>query len=102
MTVYESEKLKVCSVKKIEMLSLAKTLGVLHAVVGFIIGLLMSLASLTGLADPDRLLFGSASVVVLPIVNFILGFVGGVLIALIYNFIGPMLGGIKIYLHDES
>lgn len=99
MAVHQSDDLSVYAVKKIDILSLAKMLGALHAAIGLIMGLLMSIASLTGMVDPDRVLFGSAAVIFLPVVNFVLGFFGGALIAVIYNFIGTFFGGIKIYTH---
>ena len=45
---------------------------------------------------------GVVMVIVIPIVAFIAGFVQGLLSAVIYNFLGPRIGGIKMRFEDTS
>ena len=99
-------------IKRVRVLSLGKVLGVLYALLGLIIGALFALVSLLGAVvgaansqSSDAfagLLFGVGSVIFLPIFYGILGFVFGLIGALLYNGIARLIGGIEIELEDTS
>lgn len=88
-------------IQRIEIFSLAKVLGVLHAMIGFLIGALMSVVSLLGSGGSEQMAFGSLSIIILPLINLVLGFIGGALVAWCYNLLVSVLGGIKIHLSEE-
>jgi hypothetical protein len=97
-------------VRRVGVLLLGKVLGVLCALLGVIVGALFVIISPLGAAlgaansqASDafaRLLFGVGSVIFLPIFYGILGFVFGLLGALLYNGIACLIGGIEIELEE--
>jgi len=95
-------------IKHIGPLSCAKIAAVLYAVVGFIIGGIISLVSLAGgfataafAGDPSRgtrlvpFLFGTA-VMAFPIFYAVMGFVGALVAAWLYNVAASVVGGVKV------
>jgi hypothetical protein len=47
--------------------------------------------NLTGLG----IIFGEGAVIVVPIKAFVGGLIGGLILAVVYNFLAPRIGGIK-------
>lgn len=88
-------------IKRIEVLSLAKVLAALHAMMGLVLGAWMSILSLSGPENSERVLFGPLSIIFLPLANLVLGFFGGALVAVCYNLLVGVLGGIRIYLSKD-
>jgi len=103
-------------VRRVGALSLGKVLGAVYALLGLIIGaffaLFSVLGSLLGIAagGPDAqgsdalfgLLFGVGSIIFLPIFYGIIGFIGGLITAWIYNLVARFAGGLEIELEDRS
>ncbi len=97
-------------VRRIGAFSLGKVMGILYALLGLIFGAFFALFSLLGAAigvansqSSDAvasLLFGAGSVIFLPIFYGILGFVLGLITALLYNLVARMVGGIQIELEE--
>ena len=86
-------------VKRIGVLSLAKILGILYAIFGLIVGALFALFPLIGLsADETGLFFGTASIIIFPILYGIMGFIGGIITAFFYNLIVGKVGGLEVEL----
>jgi hypothetical protein len=88
-------------VKRVGVLSLAKTLGVIYAVIGLILGAFMTLFSLVGAAMAQSglgILFGVGAIILLPIFYGLAGFIGGALVAFVYNFVAEFVGGIELEL----
>lgn len=91
-------------VKSVGVLSVGKVFAILQGVVGLIIGALVALAGTLGViaATPDApsgfmpLLFGGAALVIFPVAYAVVGFVGGVIGALIYNVVAGIVGGIEL------
>ena len=90
-------------IKKIKPLSLGKFLGALYGIFGLIAGIIFSLLSTVGsFALPESgfnglfAFFGIASIVVLPLIYGLMGFLGGFLIASFYNFVAKKVGGVEI------
>lgn len=84
-------------VKKIGVLSLAKILGFLYAIIGLILGVLFAVLSLFGFnADETGLFFGAASIIIFPILYGIMGFIGGLITGFFYNLVASKIGGLEV------
>jgi len=96
------------SIARIGVLSLAKMLAVTYAFLGLFFGGVLSLFALMGAAVGNAaggdgggiaaMLFGVGAVIVLPIVYGCLGFVGGLIMAPLYNLVAKVVGGIEVEL----
>lgn len=90
-------------IRKIDIISAGKIGGIIAAAVGLLLGLFMLLfssvfGSILG-GDGGGLLAiggGVASVIILPILYGIFGFIGAVVHALIYNVAAGFVGGLRI------
>ena len=92
-------------IKRFGVGSVAKILGMIYAVIGFIIGALFTLITILGLfaASGDAVtysffggIFGLAAIVFFPIFYGIIGVIVGAITAIVYNFAAGMVGGIRI------
>jgi ABC-type nitrate/sulfonate/bicarbonate transport system permease component len=87
-------------------LMIAAICGVIGLLMGIFCGLIFAAAFSTMMANIStgttfahplvRLLFGIGAVILMPIMAFIGGLIHGAIIAYIYNFLAPRIGGIKI------
>ncbi len=96
-------------VRRIDPLSLAKVSAVLYALMGFILGCFFGLFSLLGIAADQGseppiagLIFGAGAVVVFPILYAVVGFLGSLLMAALYNVAARFIGGIELDLEDTT
>ena len=93
-------------IRRLGPLSLGKMLGGLYFIMGLIFGLIISIMSMvipamshSGTAQGGGLvgiMFGAFAVIALPIFYGAMGFVGGLLSAVLYNVIARFMGGIEI------
>src|SRR5262245_54779044 len=94
-------------IRRVGPLSCAKIAGLLYAIIGFILGALISLFStvgglLGGMAANESggaafgALFGIGAIVMLPIIYGCMGFVMTLVAAWIYNLLAGAVGGIQI------
>ena len=92
-------------VRRINPLSLAKIAGLLYAIIGLIIGAFFSLLfGVIGSLNPAQeemphgiaMLMGAGSIITLPIVYGVLGFITTAVGAMIYNGLAGVVGGIEI------
>jgi hypothetical protein len=100
-------------IKSIRVLSLAKIMAAIYAAMGLFAGLIFSLISVFGVAMGSLfqhangatdaifgtifgVLFGLGAVIVLPIFYGIMGFIAGLLISLVYNFVASTFGGLEL------
>lgn len=97
-------------IERIGALSLAKVLGAIYAVIGFVVGALFTLFALVGAAagvspDPETAwlapLFGVAAIVVFPIFYGVLAFVMGLVVSGLYNLVAGRVGGIQVTLGER-
>lgn len=98
-------------VKSMGVFSLARIMGIIYAFFGFIVGLFFSFFTLLGaflgttLEDfPESLvgvIFGIGSVIFFPVLYGILGFIGGIITAGIYNLVAKWVGGLEIELEEK-
>ncbi len=87
--------------KKISILSVAKILCCLNALVGFILGVVVTVGSMTGQEDEGLWGLGPWALLVFPIVNAGLGFLTGIFFIWVYNLFAQWFGGIEFELEDK-
>jgi hypothetical protein len=102
-------------IKNIGVLSAGKVLGVLYLALGLIIGIPLACAALffsslfasAGIDSETAGAFLFSGVggligygICLPIVYGVIGFIGGAIVALIYNLVSGVIGGIELELGD--
>jgi hypothetical protein len=106
------------TIQKIPVLPFALMLGCIGAVIGIIVGIfyavvfgalfsafLSNIPASTGYMPNSGifgLFFGLAAVVIMPITMFVGGLIQGALIAFVYNFLAPRIGGIKLQFKEDS
>jgi hypothetical protein len=86
-------------IKKFKPFSVGKTFGIIYFAFGFIAGIFISLNSYFGWQvwkDPTLEILGRYSIIALPIVYGLSGFIAGILTAWIYNLVAKHFGGIEI------
>lgn len=95
----------MATLKRVGVVSLAKIMGCLYALIGLIVGAVFSLFSLVGVVAADTggdrvaaMLFGAGAVIIFPLMYGILGFISGLLIAALYNVCASAVGGLEIEL----
>jgi len=96
--------------KSIGVMSAAKVVGVLYAVMGLLMGLVFGtlfslIPAMSADADMPRWLapmFGFGAIVFMPIVYGVMGFVGGAIAALIYNGLAGVIGGLELRLESPT
>jgi hypothetical protein len=101
------------TIQSIPVLPFAMMLGVISAVIGLIIGIfyalvfgaiLSAIPTTSGVVNLGwlRVLLGVGAIFMMPILGFIGGLMQGALVALLYNFLAPRIGGIKLRFKEES
>ena len=99
--------------RRIGVGSAAKLAGVMYALIGLIVGLVVALISLAGSsllgATPEADIpswfgaaFGVGAVVLFPILYGIMGVIAGVILAVFYNLAAGMAGGVELELQDAG
>lgn len=88
-------------IKSVGVLSIGKLMGCAYALLGLLVGAIFTLLALVGAlagSGPGGIgvVFGVMTVIWLPILYGVLGFVGGVIGAAIYNVVASKLGGIEL------
>jgi len=82
--------------KAIEPVSLGKILAVIMAVFGFFAGIAVAIGISPALGGVPAVFAGVASIIVMPIVFAIMGFVIGVIEAFVYNIVAKKFGGVML------
>jgi len=98
--------------RSIGVLSCGKVLGTLYAAIGLIVGGIFALISLAGVAMPHPpnaaahpmpfFILGGAAVIIFPIVYGIAGFIGGIIVAAIYNAVAGVVGGLELVFESRT
>jgi hypothetical protein len=88
-------------IRSVGIFSVAKMMGALYAMLGLIVGGLFALVSLAGVqveGGGPMVAFGVFSLILFPLMYGILGFIGGLIMAFLYNIVASMVGGIELEL----
>lgn len=88
---------RTVTLRRLDVLSVGKMLGVLYALIGVIIGAVMVVAGLVGAAaggGPEGAIGGVVVAVLMPIFYGAAGFIGGLLLAVFYNLCANLIGGV--------
>ena len=89
-------------INRIGAFSLARLAGTLYAILGLFVGAILSLAALAGAFGAGDsggfagTLVGIGSIVLLPIVYGVLGFIVSFIGAMLYNVLARTVGGIEL------
>ena len=98
--------MKKITIKKLGWESIAKVSGALYALMGLILGLIISLISLIGAGASDAgfigLIFGLGAIIFLPVLYGIMGFIFGAISAFVFNLVAPKVGGIIFEADEET
>jgi hypothetical protein len=93
-------------IKSMDVLSVGKIYALVMAIIGFIGGIIIALVGSAASTFSRPGMWGAGlgvlSIIVLPIVYGIIGFIIGVIAAAIYNLVARWVGGIKIELKDPK
>lgn len=97
---------KKWTLKKLDVLSTAKIYTVIMAIVGLAVGFFIAIFGtaaglMTGAALGPYAGLGLMSIIFLPIVLAIYGFILGAVGALLYNIVAGRIGGIKMEFEDK-
>jgi hypothetical protein len=86
----------------VPVVQVAKIVGAVFAVIYFIIGIFVGLSvgasssSIPGISGVSGFFWAILIIILMPIAGFIAGFVEAAIVAFIYNFIVPRIGGIQV------
>ena len=80
-------------IKKIPWYPLALMLGAMYVVIGLIAGAFFLLATL---ARGEGIVAGVLYFLFSPILYGVIGFIGGAILAALYNLLAPRIGGIRL------
>lgn len=90
--------------RRIDPISTAKVAGILYALLGVILGLFMALfgsffdaASGGGFGGS----FGIATIFIFPVMYGLIGLIGGLISAFLYNLVAGWVGGIELDFEEE-
>jgi hypothetical protein len=90
-------------IRRVGALSCAKVAGLLYLIMGFVFGAFVSLLAMGGTMFADQpaagifgSLFGVGAIIVLPIFYGCLGFLMTFIIALLFNLVTGVTGGIEV------
>ncbi len=98
-------------IRRIQPLPLAKVMGIVYALMGLILGLFVAAAfSSLGTLSPAQkpmpwwgaAIFGVGGIIVMPVLYGVMGFVGGLLSALLYNLVAGRIGGIVLEVDNHG
>jgi len=89
-------------IKRVGPVSCAKIAGTLYAVIGLIIGGIVSLIAMAGFAASSSessgfgAMMGVGSIIFFPILYGCFGFVGTLITAALYNVVAGVVGGVEL------
>jgi hypothetical protein len=89
-------------INRVGPLSCAKVAGTLYAVLGICVGAVFTLATLAGAFASDdsaggfAAVLGVGAIIAFPIFYGVLGFIGSLIAAWLYNLVAGMVGGVEI------
>jgi len=96
--------MRTVAIKRVDIASAGMMLGALYAFIGLIVGGIITLMTVLGVAAGGGggdaliggLIGGVGALIFAPLFYGVLGFIGGIIGALLYNLVAGLIGGIKI------
>ncbi len=98
-------------IKSVGVMSVARVAAAIYGVFGLIAGVVFSLAAVTG-AGLDREvgaqvswlgpMFGLGAIIALPVLYYVLGFVGGAIGAWVFNNVSRATGGVQVEVEESK
>jgi hypothetical protein len=97
--------------RRIAPLSLAKVFGLVYALLGLLIGALISFFAVIGAFaaaaqsegnEAFAFLFGVGAIVIMPVFYGVFGAISGLLIAIFYNLVARVAGGLELELEPKA
>lgn len=93
------------TIKRIDPMSFAKISGALYAIMGLLIGAFLALMSMAGPGLAGGMpkgglfgmMFGVGAIIILPICYGLVGFIGTLIAAAIYNGLAKLVGGVVLF-----
>jgi hypothetical protein len=99
------------TIQNIPVMPFAVMIACIGAVIGLIVGIFYAIigtaiiSGVSGTAGIDLtglgIIFSVAAIIIMPIICFIGGLIEGLIIGVIYNFLAPRIGGIKLRFKEE-
>jgi len=88
---------KSVEIKRLGVMSCGKVFGALYGGFGLIAGVIVTVFALAGLSgDGGGAMFGALAIILLPLIYGIAGFIGGIIMAALYNIAAGFAGGIEM------
>jgi hypothetical protein len=96
-------------IKSVGILSVARFASAIYAIFGLIAGFFLSLMALAGAGISEEVssqaswlgpFFGLGAVLALPVIYYVLGFLGGAIGAWVFNNVAQTVGGLEIELEE--
>ena len=99
-------------VKKVGASSLGKLVGTVNALIGLVVGVIMSITATVGvIANNEYSIFADIfisiglvllGVIVYPLVMFMFGWIYGALVGVVFNLVIGVSGGLELTTEDEK
>jgi len=98
-------------IKSVGVKSVARIAAAIYGIFGLIAGVLLSLLAVAGLGVSEEVssqvswmgpLFGFGAILALPVVYFVLGFLGGAIGAWVFNNAAKAMGGVEIVVEENG
>jgi hypothetical protein len=102
------------TIQSIPVMPLALMYACISAVIGFIVGIFYAIVfgaifaniPSTTTTAPFNLgwlgiIFGVGAIIIMPVISFVGGLISGAITALLYNFLAPRIGGVKVRFKEE-
>lgn len=103
------------TIARIPAMPFALMWGAISGIIGLIMGIFMAIfwastfsmiTSMPNYTGPPLtgfgIIFGVGAIVFFPVVMFAMGLVQGLIMASVYNFLAPRIGGIRLQFKEES
>ncbi|MBI2106836.1 hypothetical protein HYT57_02520 [Candidatus Woesearchaeota archaeon] len=96
--------MKKLRIRKIDVLSTGKIVGIIYLIIGVFLGLIFSIIPTMGFgmmgsnygSTFGSMMYGGAAIILFPILYGIMGFLAGLIGAFLYNLIAGWIGPIEI------
>jgi len=90
------------TIKAVPAVPLGLMMGAISAVIAFVAAIIMVLVMLPAFTYTPGFewfgVLGALWVVAIPVIVFVVGFIQGLVVAVVHNFLAPRIGGIKLRL----